>query len=171
MKADTGSWLYILLSIVFLIISAISNKNKKRASTSTPPINDDDYEPASPPQRTWPRNFDEVLTEVLDLPKPKPQEVVSEQPHSRTNAPLESTQNSYESIGNEAQSLETIEEEVFTYEAPEKEKKQPEKPLIATKTEETKEKKKEVSLSIFGEKEFDLRQGIIYAEILNRKYF
>ena len=170
MKADSGSWLYILLSIVFLVISAISNKNKKKASTSTPPINDD-YEPEAPPQRNWPRNFEEVLTEVLDLPKPKPQEVIVEQPPSRTSVPLESTQNSYENIENEAQSLETIKEEIFTYEAPEEEKKQPDKPLTATKTEETIKAKKEGSLSIFGEKEFDLRQGIIYAEILNRKYF
>jgi hypothetical protein len=168
MKADSGSWLYIILSIVFIVISAISNKNKKKASTSTPPIND---EPASQPQRSWPRNFEEVLTEVLDLPKPKPQEVIVEQPRSPYGGPLENTQNSYEKIETEAQSLETIETETFTYEAPVVETKKVEKPVSKEQVENKKEKQKEESALVFGGKEFDLRQGIIYTEILNRKYF
>jgi hypothetical protein len=171
MKADSGSWLYIILSIVFLVLTALGNKNKKKATTSTQPVNDeDDYEPTpttqSPhaPARTWPKSLEDVLSEVLDGPK-RP-EVVYERPQPVRETILESTQNSYERIEEEAQSLETISEEVFTYESIGSDKKRVEyveSPITNNKTEE--------SEPVLAFNNLDLRQGIIYSEILNRKYF
>lgn len=174
MKADSGSWLYIILSIVFLALSAFGNKNKKKATTSTPPISEeDDYEPVPPtqrptqsPSRNWPKSLEDVLSEVLDVPK-KP-EVVYERPQPvLRETVLESTQNSYESIEVEAESLETISDEVFSYESVSDDKiskiQHVESPISQIKKEEN-----EPVLSLDN---LDLRQGIIYAEILNRKYF
>ena len=125
MKADAGSWLYIVLSIAFLILSAIGNK-KKKPTSSTEPVNDD-YEPAAPTERDWPRSFEDVLNEVLE--KPKQREVIAEKPQSWSRETiLENPNNSYERIEDEAQSLESIEEEVFSYETPVIEKKD-EKPV------------------------------------------
>lgn len=173
MKADSGSWLYIILSIVFLALSAFGNKNKKKATTSTPPINDEDefepvptsQAPSQAPSRNWPKSLEDVLSEVLDTPK-RP-EVVYErpQPFSREEV-LENTQNSYEKIEDEAQSLESISDEVFTYETLGQDKRKIEHvdaPMISNTKEEH-----EPVLSLAN---LDLRQGIIYAEILNRKYF
>jgi deoxyhypusine synthase len=85
----------------------------------------------------------------------------------------QSMQSSYERIEEEAQSLETISEEVsskkeyFTYEKLSDNKsikaKQEEAPVVTTKKDER--------VPVFSSGDFDLRQGIIYAEILNRKYF
>lgn len=166
MKADSGSWLYILLSIVFLVLSAVGNRNKKKATTSTQPVNDeDDYEP-SPSERNWPKSLDDVLNEVLDLPK-KPEVVTTNpQPWSRDTI-LEKSYGSYERIEEEAKSLETIEAETFSYDSPE-EIKRGYSPIIVApeKVEKVEEHEPVLVLS-----DFDLRQGIIYAEILNRKYF
>lgn len=169
MKADSGSWLYIILSIVFLVLSAIGNKNKKKATTSTEPINDD-YEPeTTSTDRRWPRNLDEVLTEVLDMPKPR--ETSIERPVSRpVETVLESTQNTYEKIEDEAQSLETIEEETFSYETPVVEKKA-DLPYFQKPSPIETDTKTEEEAPILMASGFNLRDGIIYAEILNRKYF
>ncbi len=169
MNVDSGSWIYILLSIVFLVLSAIGNKNKKKASTSTQPI-DEDYEPGNAPaEKHWPKSFEDVLNEVLDIPKQK--EVIIEKPYS---PPIEVREvrekNIYERYENEAQSLETIEAEVFSYETP-VEDKTPAKPIYQ-KMEVPKEIEKEEELAVtLSDSDFDLRQGIIYTEILNRKYF
>lgn len=167
MKADAGSWLYIVLSIAFLILSAIGNK-KKKPTSSTEPVNDD-YEPAAPAEREWPRSFEDVLNEVLE--KPKPREVIVEKPQSWSRETvLDNPYHSYERIEDEAQSLETIEEEVFSYEAPVLERKD-EKPIYTPIVVEKEIKRTEESEPVLSNFDFDLRQGIIYAEILNRKYF
>ncbi len=174
MKADSGSWLYIILSIVFLALSAFGNKNKKKATTSTPPINDEDgYEPVSPSQpssrpssRNWPKSLEDVLSEVLDVPK-KP-EVAYERPQTFSQETIpETNPYSYENIDEEAESLETISNEVFNYETIPDDKykriEHVESPISQIR--------KEDSEPILSLDNLDLRQGIIYAEILNRKYF
>lgn len=174
MKAD-GSWLYILLSIVFLVLSAIGNKNKKKYTTSTPPLNEeDDFEPIpSQPQRPvaetsrdWPRSLEDVLKEVLDVPGSR--EVVTEKPQTWSrDTILENTQNSYEKIEEEAKSLEVIESDVFTYDSPE----EITKPVTFTYSEPVQVDRNEEREPVLSLENLDLRQGIIYAEILNRKYF
>jgi hypothetical protein len=165
MKADS-SWLYIILSIVFVALSAFGNKDKKKATTSTKPLNDD-YEPEAPASgRKWPKSLEDVLTEVLDMPKQP--EVARERPQTPPRSVVpENPYNSYEEIGEEAQSLETIPEEIFTYEAPVTAKPEKTKPAevqhVAPREEE--------AVPAFAFSNFDARQGIIYAEILNRKYF
>lgn len=174
MKADSGSWLYIILSIIFLALSAFGNKNKKKATTSTPPINEeDDYEPVPPtqrptqsPSRNWPKSLEDVLSEVLDVPK-KP-EVVYERPQPVLQETIpESTPYSYESIDEEAESLETISNDVFNYESSSDNTnsriQHVESPISQIKKDE--------NGPILSLDNLDLRQGIIYAEILNRKYF
>jgi hypothetical protein len=166
MKADSGNWLYIILSIVFLVISFFGNKDKKKTTTSTQPINDD-YEPTpSTPERHWPKSLGDVLSEVLDVPKQ--QQVVTEKPNPwNREVVLESPQNSYEKIEDEAKSLETIEEETFTYESPVELKKNRVQTIDTPMSAEIKEEREPA----FAFSNFDLREGIIYAEILNRKYF
>jgi hypothetical protein len=162
MKAESGNWLYILLSAVFIILSLIGNKDKKKQTSSTQPINDD-YEPSRPPERHWPKSLDDVLTEVLDLPKQQQVVITENKPWAREEV-LDMPQNSYEKIGEEAQSLETIEEEAFSYETPAELSKSRVQRVESLKEPEVREPQ-----LVFSD--FDLREGIIYTEILNRKYF
>lgn len=156
MKAESGSWFYIILSIVFLIISAIGKNKKKTASPS--PVNDD-YEPEAsvPTERKWTKSFEDILTEVMDLPQQ--QEVI--------NRPgKEVVENK---VKEEADSLEVVIDESFTYDAPENIKMGKTAKLAPVFNLNASEK--EIDEPVFKEGEFDIRQGIIYAEILNRKYF
>lgn len=166
MKADAGNWLYIILSIVFIVLSLIG-KDKKKATTSTRPLNDDYEIPDHTPERKWPKNLEDVLSDVLELPR-QPQTVVETPQRSYRDDILEKTSNSYEKIGEEAQSLETIEPEVFTYDSPEEIAKTKSSQRIAEVKTPEKAEKAEYE-PVFDQ--FDLKQGIIYAEILNRKYF
>jgi hypothetical protein len=74
MKADAGNWLYIILSIIFIVLSLIG-KDKKKVTTSTKPLNDDYSPRETASERKWPKNLEEVLSEVLELPR-QPEPVV-----------------------------------------------------------------------------------------------
>jgi hypothetical protein len=167
MKAESGTWIYILLSIVFLVLSAIGNKNKKKAETTSHP-DDDDYDTQpTPSERNWPRSLEDVLNEVLDVPK-KP-EVVVEKPSWSRQVEVEKP-HSYEYHTEKPQSLETIDEEIFSYETA-LEPLNMDRPVYQSispirEAQVGEDTDREVKIQ-----DFDLRQGIIYAEILNRKYF
>lgn len=169
MKAESGSWIYILLSVVFLVLSAIGNKNKKRAEAASRPDEEDyDTQPA-PSERNWPRSLEDVLNEVLEVPKK--QEVVVERPHSWSQEYEMEKPHTFEYHTEEAQSLETINDEIFSYETAmeplnlDRPVYQSISPIRETEVVE------EVTEPEVQMHDFDLRQGIIYAEILNRKYF
>lgn len=167
MKADSGSWIYIVLSVLFLIISAIG-KNKKKAETASGPVGEELDTSQPNPEKAWPRNFEEVLTDVFDLPKQK--EVSYEKPPSR-NIYSERYEKPVETIDEEeAQSLETTEIEKFSYETPvvPNEYVKPQYQSMVVKSEDKLPKTLE---TVFESGEFNLKKGIIYAEILNRKYF
>lgn len=169
MKADSGNWLYIILSIVFVVLSMFGNKDKKKPTSSTPPLNDE-YEPSPSSERKWPKSLEDVLTEVLDLPK---QQQTTVKTASYPQDVLENPRNSYEKIEDEAQSLETIDDEVFTYESSsDLQKNKMQTNNVQTVVTPSKvEQPQHESEPVVAFSNFDLREGIIYAEILNRKYF
>ncbi|NJK94446.1 MAG: hypothetical protein HC905_05485 [Bacteroidales bacterium] len=98
---------------------------------------------------------------------PKQPEVVYSKPIK--DEKFEKFERSLEVYEEEAKSLETIEEEAFSYETNNKNNiriKEPDQPFVVYS-----ESKTEENVPVFNLKDMDLRQGIIYAEILNRKYF
>lgn len=145
MKADTGGWFYIVLSIAFIIISALG-KNKKKTTASLPPIKEP--VPAHPEEKKWPRTLEDILSEVLDIPKPQEVVIANKEP-----VPLESN-------------AKNLPVEVLNPTAP----KQEVTPIPERKVEPI-YKDSESAIPAFFENGLDLRQGIIYSEILNRKYF
>lgn len=168
MKADAGTWVYIILGIVVFVINTIGKNKKKQDVTTKRP--DADYEaPSETPK--WPKTLEDVLADALDLPKPKevviPQKV-KEEKEVRKDIYAEKYGKAAYPV--EAQSLETIEDEIYSLETPleakviEMNKYQP--MVVPKEIKKPEEKKEELALQ-----QFDLRQGIIYAEILNRKYF
>jgi hypothetical protein len=148
------------------VVLSLIGKDKKKVTTSTKPLNDDYSPRETASERKWPKNLEEVLSEVLELPR-QPEPVVetpSRQP-GRYEA-LEKVENTYEKIGEEAQSLETIEPETFTYDSTEEIAKNKSR-IMEVKTPLKAERQETEPVM----DQFDLKQGIIYAEILNRKYF
>jgi hypothetical protein len=167
MKADAGTWIYIILGIVIFVINTIGKNKKKQNTTTQRP--DADYDvPSETPK--WPKNLEDVLSEVLDLPKQKeiivPKEVKKEEKEVRKDIYAEKYgKPAYET---EAQSLETIEDEIYSLETPMEAKPMTKyQPLSSTVEMKKPEEKKEELVF----QHIDLREGIIYAEILNRKYF
>lgn len=149
MKADT-SWFYIVISVIFIIISALG-KNKKKQEASVPPRKKPEYDSGEPePKTTWPKSFEDILTEVLEVPKTKEVIFRNEAPYvDETPSPVKEPEKKPIKIQEEKKLQEGDRN-----------------PKTAPEPEE-----KEVFYPRFNVEEMDLRQGIIYSEILNRKYF
>jgi hypothetical protein len=153
MKAEAGSWFYIILSIAFIIISALG-KNKKKVTASPQPLNEP--APSHKEEKKWPKTLEEILSEVLDVPKSQEVIIAKEEIPVITQKAENSSNKNYEQ------------------EVPKHEISIPEKKTTTTKPEtnsEPKLKPNEIPVTVKFERDFDLREGIIYAEILNRKYF
>ncbi|NJK94445.1 MAG: hypothetical protein HC905_05480 [Bacteroidales bacterium] len=62
MKADSGTWVYIILSVVFLIISALGKK-KQQPVVAKHESEDEEFDTPSDnePPRKWPKSLEDVF--------------------------------------------------------------------------------------------------------------
>jgi hypothetical protein len=159
MKADSSSLLYIIISIVLLIISAVGKANKKAAQK--PQVRPPAPSPMDEPVPTGlPREFEEIFGKIFQEERPKvpePEVVFEEAESLETIVP--------QNYNEEAESLEVIEEEAQSLEDLNIDENLPVKRIESVLLDEQREQKNEI---LEG---FEMRKAIIYAEILNRKYF
>jgi hypothetical protein len=169
MKADSGSLVYIIISIALLIISSLGKKKKP----VNPPTTDyePDYEPqpqAPRPQQTseWPKDLEDVFSKMFDVETPKPAE--KPQPYEEEYKP-ETTYSSYESYTPENESLETIKDETESLEVVkpnEVDYAKSDYTFVSEKEYEIEEEE-----SAFALETLEVEKAVVYAEIINRKYF
>lgn len=166
-KADSSPILYIIISVVLMIISALG-KSKKKVQQHSPSHNDQ----ASPerhtpvPKPSWQQELEEIFGNVLEetttkVPESplheeqrKPETVVSENSWTSESQGLESEISDAGSEINEAESLEVIMEET----------KIQQQHVIQIVQDEEENKGTELE-------GIDLEKAVIYSEIINRKYF
>lgn len=171
MKADSGSLVYIIISIALLIISSLGKKKKP----VNPPTTDyePDYEPQAPrPQQAseWPKDLEDVFGKMFDVEIPKPAEapkpVEKAQTYKEESVP-ESPYFSYETYKPDNESLEVIANENQTLETiSANEYEQVKSSLLRDGIDE--EQEEEPAFAFDGS---DLEKAVIYAEIINRKHF
>lgn len=168
MKADSGSLVYIIISIALLIISSLGKKKKP----VNPPTTDyePDYEPQTPrPQQTneWPKDLEDVFGKMFDVETPKPAE--KPQSYEEEYKP-ETTYSSYESYVPSNESLETIKDETESLEVV----KPNETEYVKSDYTFVSEKEYEIGEEeepAFALETLEVEKAVVYAEIINRKYF
>jgi hypothetical protein len=156
MKADGGALVYIVLAIVSIIVSAIG-KNKRKGIPQVPMNPKPAEQEAKPvePQATWQKELEDIFGKAFSEP-----EMVSESPKNETVHTLEKKEVLAEvpdakvtEWNNYLQSKKTVVEEPGPFADVE----------IYTLEEE------HSPLVSFGD--FELSKAVVYAEVLNRKYF
>lgn len=169
MKADSGSLVYIIISIALLIISSLGKKKKP----VNPPTTDyePDYEPqpqAPRPQPTneWPKDLEDIFGKMFDVETPKPAE--KPQSYEEEYKP-EPTYSSYENYTPENESLEVIKEETESLEVikPNETEYIKSDNIIASETVYDVEDEEPA----FALETLEVEKAVVYAEIINRKYF
>ena len=174
MKADGGSLVYIILSLLFIIISAIGKNSKKQAqqnqsqgrqpSQGKPSPMD---EPQPMPQRgNWPKELEEIFGNVFtENYETEPEEKPESIPPKEVIPEPRQTYFTYDNIPPVIESQENIEVISDT-------------PHL-TKEEEESLLESELQFDVetdarnlrFNLENFDLQKAVIYSEIINRKYF
>lgn len=170
MKAESGSLVYIIISIALLIISSLGKKKKQVNPPTTDYEPDYDQHPQAPrPQQTseWPKDLEDVFGKMFDVETPKP----AEKPYSyEEEYKPETTYSSYENYIPENESLEIIKEESDSLEI----LKPNEADYVVGKKYEF-ESEMEYDLDLeepaFAIDEIEVEKAVVYAEIINRKYF
>jgi hypothetical protein len=167
MKADSGSLVYILISVALLIISSLGKKKKP----VNPPAKDytPEYEPETQvptPRQTheWPKDLEDVFGKMFDVEIPKPAE--KPQTYEKETVP-ETPYFTYDSYKPENESLEVIADENQTLETI-KSNEYERLSSSLLREEVVEEKEEEPAFAFDGS---DLEKAVIYAEIVNRKYF
>lgn len=148
MKADGGALVYIILAVISLIVSAVGkNKNKEhRPASSGHDVPKPDTEQGRP-QNTWQKELEDLFGGNTDSRKPEVIEVKQEQDELSTRVrELNKYADSRQAAGTDEKG-QIQSKSVFFYEDEEHEAS-------------------DVNLE-----EFELRKAVIYAEVLNRKYF
>lgn len=156
-KADGGggALVYIVLAVISLVVSAIGKSKKKgipEVPTSRGPAQQED-KPVEP-QTTWQRELEDIFGKVLSEP-----EVSSEAPKhgpfspSKKEAFPETLDPKVSELNKYAQSIDKKAEEARSDKHSE---------LIA-------EEELHYSAALF--EDFELSKAIVYAEVINRKYF
>jgi len=150
MKAEGGGLIYIIISIVFLIISAYQKNKKKREQAAHPA---EGGEESTHPTPGWQKELEDIFGPVDPVP-----EVVSV-PSTRydDNKPVATTIAEHERV----------------------ERITPKEGKIATNTDHRIMKDFPADLTVqegheianIDLDEFELEKAVIYSEILNRKYF
>ena len=87
MKAEGGSLIYIIISIVFLIFSAYQ-KNKKKVGQPTSEPNE---APETNPQPSWQKELEDIFgpvnePEVVIAEQPRPVDIIQHQPVKEVKA-------------------------------------------------------------------------------------
>jgi len=147
MKADGGALVYIIIAVVSLVIRAISkNKNKEHPPVSSVPEVHNPESEQRKPQNTWQKELEDIFSAGTQDRKPEVIKVKQEPDEvSAQVRELNKYANFRRTAVTEGKGQHV--ESVFFHEDEEHEAS-------------------DVNLE-----EFELRKAVIYAEVLNRKYF
>lgn len=149
MKADGGALVYIILAIISLIVSAVGrNRNKGRRPI---PSSSEIPESEPQPQHTWQKELEDIFGTGRTV-NPEPETQVSES--DETQSGLEEMPPYVKELNKYAASATNNEIEAQS------------NPTTASFQNE--EEHESVGISL---EDFELRKAIVYAEVLNRKYF
>jgi len=184
-------FIYIILGIVWLVISIIGGKKKKQQGQKPKPTTyrsePQPIETTQQPQNTG-SDFEDMLEDFFGTGSNKPKDQPAPQPSMTKEKP-----HSFDDYQPEIESMETIESDkmsdfkgTYAVESDYKFSSQPSKAesmddIIRSYQQRDKQIKDEdekinvvdldVSEAFASDIDFDARKAIIYAEIINRKYF
>lgn len=154
MKADGGALVYIILAVISLIVSAVSkNKNKQdRPVTTTPRESHPEVDPKEP-QTTWQKELEEIFG--YGTKRPQQADEVDKQRTEKARVQQEEISPYVSQLNRYAEThkseVNTVESSVY---------------VDALSTDE-----EEYESFVLNAEDFDLRKAVVYAEVLNRKYF
>ena len=169
MKDGIGNFLYIILLIVFGIISAINQNNKKKEAERKRRMSDQDVRPQAPRPKTPFQNMLETLREEF-----AEDEVHTEIPEEKSEIKKEDYSVKSEFLKSRTDNEEYKEREnkrlIAEKEKKEKKEKLEEAYKLMNKMDTEEEAEEDITGNHFLNTRGDLKKAVILSEILNRKY-